>query len=128
MGEEDVKVMIAKTFEVRDRNTFIPVLAVKMQPSCEPDRYLFSRTGYGISPEAQSEYVLLMRIDGGEGKVYCDPYSWQADGTRTLFTAHQYIIKNFSWLNSGDVICVEHILGEREAPKISERLDGPFGD
>ena len=109
--------MITKMFEIRDRATFIPVLAIKLNPGCEPDRYLLARAGYVHA----SEYVLLVKIDGGKGSSNCDPYGWGA--TRTMQVAHLYIIKHFISLNSGDVVCVEHILGERETPKISERLE-----
>lgn len=59
--------MIAKTFEVRDKATFIPVLAVKLEPGCEADRYLFGRAGYGTMPEAQRCFIMVCRVDGGEG-------------------------------------------------------------
>lgn len=114
--------MITKTFEIRDIATFIPVLAVKLDPGCEPDRYLFGRAGFGITPERQSEYVIVLKIDGGEGRSTSDPACWPG-GARTMPVAHDYIIKNFDTLNSGDVICVETILGERTKPKRSERFE-----
>lgn len=113
--------MITKTFEIRDRSTFIPVIAIKLEPGCEADRYLFRRAGYGVP----SEYVIVMKIDGGKGNATSDPYEW-GDGARTMLVAHDYIIKNFVWMNSGDVVCVETILKEREAPKISERLEQTY--
>lgn len=115
--------MITKTFEVRDRSTFIPVLAIKLTPSCEPDRYLFSRAGFGATPDQQSDYVMLIKIDGGNGKATCDVYDW-GDSARTMPIAHEYILKHFDQLNSGEVVCVETILGERQEFKISERLGG----
>lgn len=114
--------MITKTFEIRDKSTFIPVLAIKMRPGCEPDRYLFSRAGFGRSSAEQDEYIFLIKIDGGNGKATCDPYDWNAS-SRTMPIAHEYISKHFQELNSGEVICVEYILGERDTPKISERLE-----
>lgn len=116
--------MITKTFEIRDRATFIPVIAIKLEPTCEADRYLFGRSGFGITPERQSEYILLLKIDGGEGYVKCNPFEWNSS-SRTMHVAHEYINKNFNFLNSGDVVCVEHILGELSEPKISERLTEP---
>jgi len=114
--------MIAKTFEIRDAATFIPALAVKLEPTNEADRYLLARAGYGRTREDQSEYVQLIRINGGSGKSACDPYDW---GTvpRTFFVAHKYIIEHFDYLESGAVICVETILGERTTPKTSERFE-----
>lgn len=40
-----------------------------------------------------------------------------------MHTAHKYIEENWDALKDGDVVCVEHILGERETPKVSERAD-----
>lgn len=115
--------MITKTFEIRDRATFIPVLAIQLYPSCEPDRYLFSRSGFGANSADQLQYILLVKIDGGNGKATCDPYDW-GDSARTMRVAHEYLIANFTKMNSGDVVCVETILGERTEPKLSERLGG----
>lgn len=39
-----------------------------------------------------------------------------------MVEAHRYIESYFDKLNSGDVIDVEHILGETKEPKVSERL------
>lgn len=108
--------MEAKTFEIRDKATFIPILAVKLNPVTDMDRYLLARAGYGVTVEQQSEYVQLCRIAGGEGKSDCDPYGW---GNRTMTTAHDFIIKNWEALASGCVIDVEYILGERDKPQIS---------
>lgn len=116
--------MVTKTFEIRDRATFIPVLAIKMQPACEADRYLFSRAGFGVGSDQQAQYIMLVKIDGGDcGKATSDPYGW-SNQSRTMLVAHDYINKNFNFLNSGDVVCVENILGELPEPKISERLSG----
>ena len=112
--------MIAKTFEVRDRSTFIPVLAIKLKPSCEKDRYLLGRAGYGTTPQDQAKYVFLCRVDGGEGKGSCDPYDWQSGGARTMAVAHSHIIEHFDELESGAVVDVEYIQSERDKPKKSE--------
>ena len=116
--------MITKTFEIRDRATFIPMIAIKLKPGCEADRYLLSCAGFGTTPEAQAEYVYLIRINGGEGRATCDPYDW---GTtpRTVHVAHQHIIKHFDELDSGAVIDVEFILGESKKEKISESVEVP---
>lgn len=109
--------MITKTFEVRDASTFMPVLAVKLSPGCEADRYLLARAGY----QSPSEYVWLAKIDGGDGRSTSDPYEWPG-GARTLRVAHEYIVKNWDLLESGQVIDVEFVLGERFSPKRSEAL------
>ncbi len=112
--------MIAKTFEVRDRATFIPVLAVKLEPGCEGDRYLFGRAGYGIFPEAQRRFVTVCRVDGGEGFATSDPHAWTSH-SRTMTLAHKHIEAHFDELPSGAVVDVEFLLGETPAPKQSER-------
>jgi hypothetical protein len=108
--------MQTKLFEIRDIGTFIPAIATLMEPEDERDGYLLRRAGYGIG----TGLVLFTRLDGGP--AHYDFYDWPA-GTRTMRVAHEYIAGNWQALTTGDVICVETILGERETPKISERLE-----
>lgn len=111
--------MISKTFEVRDRATFIPVMAVKLSPACEKDRYLLARAGFGRDHLAQAEFIQLIRFNNGRSAY--DPFDWN---DRTMQTAHDYIAREFSNLESGAVIDVEFILGETNQPKASEQ----YGD
>lgn len=107
--------MITKLFEVRDKATFIPVVAVKMSPGRTfPERYLLSRSGFGFDSPA----VLVSRLNDGSGAF--DPYDWT--GSRTMTAAHIYIEETFDLLESGAVIDVEFLLGITAQPKISERL------
>lgn len=115
--------METKTFEIRDRGTFMPFLAVRLLPSCEADRYLFARAGYTLQPVTQGEYVILINIEGNGVNAQYDPYGWPG-GARTVPAAHQYIIDHWSELESGAVIDVEFILGETKEQKISEAHDG----
>jgi hypothetical protein len=117
--------MNTKTFEVRDRGTFIPILAIRLEPSNEADRYLLARAGYGTTPEEQRAFILLARITGGEGSVQCDPYEWPG-GARTIPEAHRWLINHFDEVESGAVIDVEFILGETTAPKVSEACAFPL--
>jgi len=112
--------MDCKTFEIRDSATFIPMLAVKLEPACEADRYLLSRAGCGRELTTQSGYIQLCRIDGGEGTSQCDPHHW---GSRTIQTAHEYIVTHWGSLSSGTVIDVEYILGETDTKKVSEAFE-----
>lgn len=112
--------MIAKTFEVRDSGTFIPVMAVKMEPGNEADRYLMARAGFGRTPEEQAGYVTLLRIAGGVGTATSDPHEWPGN-SRTIPWAHRHIYENWDKLESGAVVDVEFILGETPQPKRSER-------
>ena len=109
--------MECKTFEIRDRHTFIPALAVRLNPTCEEDRYLLARAGFGQTPDVQGEYVCLWHMDGGNGLMTCDEYDWK---NRTMQVAHAHAKKNWDSLRSGDVIDVEFILGETSTAKQSE--------
>ena len=104
--------MQTKAFEVRDRGTFIPVMATKMTPANEAQAYLLKRAGYG------DPLIMLCSMNGGSACY--DSFKWT--GARTLHIAHKYIEEHFDALNDGDVVCVEHILGERDEPKVSERF------
>jgi hypothetical protein len=111
--------MIAKTVEIRDVATFIPALAVKLCPGNEGDRYLLARAGYGREAEAQAAYVILARVEGGNGTATCDPYDWT---NRTMKHAHAWLIDHFDEIESGAVVDVEYIMGVRSEPKLSERV------
>lgn len=115
--------MITKTFEIRDQGTFIPMLAIKLQPTMKEDQYLFSRAGYGREASDQAQYILLCQISGGGGRCQSDFYEW--GNGRTYRVAHRFIQENFDRLSSGEVIDVEFILGETQNPKESER-HGPY--
>lgn len=94
--------MDCKTFEIRDRSTMIPVLAVRLSPGCEQDRYLLSRAGYGATMEEQGDYVLVARIGGGQDGIDCryDPRSWKELGlARTMRVAHQYLVDSLTTLS-----------------------------
>lgn len=110
--------MQIKLLEVRDRATFIPVFAFDANArgaESEAQRYLLRRSGFG-----EDRLIIVARLDGGRGLMTCAAYDWT--GSRTMRVAHQFIQENWDTLADGDVVCVEHILGERETPKISERL------
>ena len=109
--------MIAKTFEIRDKATFIPVLAVRLDPDCEADRYWLARAGYGLVRGEQAGFIMLSGLAGGSGAATSDPYDW---GDRTRQTAHKYIIEHFDELPSCSVVDVEYVLGETQEPKKSE--------
>lgn len=118
--------MIVKTFEVRDRKTFIPILAVKLAPGCEADRYLLARAGFGVTAPEQASYVLVWRMAGGEGSAHSDPFQWPRD-SRTMLAAHTWLTRNFDAHPSGAVIDVEYLFQERSEPKESERVTDGSG-
>ncbi len=104
--------MITKALEIRDEGTCIPAIAIKMEAANEGQRYLLARCGYPISGCG----VVLMQLH--DQKATSDLYEW---GGRTMPTAHHYIEEHFDELHDGDVVDVEFILGETNAPKTSER-------
>lgn len=108
--------MEVKTFEVRDAGTFIPCIAIRLNPVTLKDIYLLSRAGYGQSAEEQGAYVIFGRLQADSEFQY-DPFAW---GNRTMQAAHQTVNSFFEKLESGSVIDVQFILGETSEPKKSE--------
>jgi hypothetical protein len=103
--------MKAKALEIRDEGTFIPALAVDMNPENEGQRYLLRRCGYPCDGRPNIT-VTALSADGLRANN--DPYTWPV--------AHNYIIEHWEELNDGDVVDVSFILGETDKPKISERF------
>jgi len=112
--------MITKIFELRDKGTFIPVIAIRVKhgPASEAERYLLARAGF----RSEGTHVILVRAEcaGVARNASYDPYAW---GGRTYPVAHLHIIANWDKLSTGDVIDIEFLLGETTAPKSSERLE-----
>lgn len=105
--------MFTKCFEVRDEGTCIPVLGVKFAPASDRERLILRRGGFGDTSETQSQYLLL--VDLNESVSQTDPYKWGRG--RTLQEAHLFIMKNFEFLTSQDVIDIQYILRETPVPK-----------
>ncbi len=115
----------SKVFELRDKATFIPILASRMASVCclasgitdvtEPRvQWLLRRAGYSLSPPY---LILLTGLDGGQSEY--DPYSW--GGSRTWAPAHQHIADHWEELESGDLIDARVILGEESEPCATEQ-------
>lgn len=128
--------MRVKLLELRDEGTFIPLLCVDMNPDVElvsgtadaervvekfeAQRYLLRRCGYPCDGRPN---IAITKLDASGDRCSNDPYYW---GGRTLPVAHNYIINNWDKLKDGDVVDVEFILGEKPAPKVSERESAPL--
>jgi hypothetical protein len=100
--------MIQKFFEIRDRMTLIPALAIRMNPDdcvTEGEKHLVRLAGYANYPVC----ILLIQLE--TQRCSYDAYNWGA--ARTMRVAHEYIISHFDYLSSGQVIDVEYILGEK---------------
>lgn len=110
--------MKIKLFEVRDKGTFIPVMAIKLGSEHEAERYLAARAGFGRDFHAQQDHVLVGRIGTQPMELRYD-FRFQ---DRTYLTAFEYISENFDILEPGQVVDVEYILKEVDTPKESERL------
>lgn len=102
--------MEVKLFEIRDRLTFIPTMAVKVSAL---DGYLVRRSGY------MDTFVFLTQLQ--TGKCQYAHYKW--GDSRTMVNAHKYILENWDTLKNEDVVDVEFILGEVDKPAVSERED-----
>jgi hypothetical protein len=112
--------MKAKALEIRDESTFIPALAVDINPDNDAQRYLMRRCGYPCDGRPN---VIVTRLDG-DGQATNDPYAWNG---RTWPNAHNWIIEHWDELKDGDVVDVSFILGETRQPKVSERFSASFG-
>jgi hypothetical protein len=105
-----------KYFEIRDSATCISAMAVAPKSQNAAERFILGREGYGTG----EGYLILTHL--GSGETYSDPYKWPT--YRTMRIAHQYLQKNWFNLESGEVIDVEYIEGERTTPKKSDRYYG----
>ena len=107
--------MEIKLIEVRDRGTFIPALAMRVTSTGDvAGDWLLRRGGFSLNGAS----IILIRLTDCEAQY--DPYDW---ASRTMQTAHVWLLEHFESLAHGAVIDVEHILGERSAPKASERFE-----
>lgn len=102
-----------KLFEVRDDGTTIPCLAVQIEATNDASEYVLRRGGFGVG----TTYVLLTNLN--DYKTSYDPYDWRG---RTMHNAHLAIERNWDAWPSGSVVDVQHILGETDAPKLSEAI------
>lgn len=108
-----------KIFEIRDRMTFIPALAFKLDPKNEAEVFLAAKAGYSGHIDMQKTYVFLMPISGGHGYFSSDVYEHR-NGGRTMAVAHKYIEENYETLEHGALVDVQFILGETSQPCESE--------
>jgi len=111
--------MEIKTLEIRDRATFIPVIAIRPGPRNEAERYLWGRVGFGTTAARQEQYTLVGKI--GIDELHYDPRRWN---NARMTEAHMYISRNWDAIENGQVIDIEYLLGETDKPKESERLLG----
>lgn len=109
-----------KLFQVRDDGTHIPVMATRMwtnmKQTCltSQERSILRRAGFG-------PLIPLVQLNALQHESEVATWDFQYWDTkqrgRTMRVAHEYIEAHWSELESGQVICVEFILGERVTPK-----------
>ena len=98
-----------KLFEIRDRGTCVPALAVRVSGD---DGWIMRRAGF----RSPMVYLVALAIE----KARYDPYNW--DNPRTMGNAHRYIEEHWDELQNGQVVDVQFILGETSAPVRSDEL------
>lgn len=109
--------METKFVEIRDDGTCIPAMAILVGdhhfPEGSPEAWLLGRSGF-----SGDDYVILIKLDPVTAQY--DPYAWPSH--RTMRVAHDWIRKNWRAMQSGQVVDVQFILGERPNPKTSDRI------
>ena len=114
--------MTIKYFEIRDKGTFMPIMAVEMFSENPDDWYLLRRAGFG-----EDFKCIFISVLESPTRSQWDVHEWPRF-PRTIPVAHDYIQKHFHELKSGDVIDVQFILGETGKPKLSEKSNHPLYD
>lgn len=105
--------METKIFEVRDRVTFISVMATKCSSNDELENAHLIKNGFSNS----IPLVLVGRLGKGEHTYYPDDWGYNP---RTMYVAHKYIEEKFDELNTGEVVDVQFILGETSEKEKSD--------
>lgn len=110
--------MESKVFEVRDRMTFIPLIAVRMNHREADERYLVRQAGW-------REEFLFGRMSN-DSIALEHVARWRH--CATLGTACEFIAQNWEALENGAVIDSEYIRGESKQPKVKQRLENPLSE
>lgn len=100
--------------EIRDKATFIPVIATMISREDGP---LACQAGYG------DPMIILTKISGGLSiESHYDTFRWSSSSCRTMRVAHEHILHHWDELKDNDVIDVEYILKETTQKKCSNHL------
>lgn len=101
-----------KAFEVRDRATFVPILAIRLPSGNDQEQWLQHKVGY------RGFYLGITKLSG------VIDFKWFPDewiDKCTMPIAHRYIREHWDELQGGEVIDCEFLRGKRNAPRVSER-------
>lgn len=102
--------MDVKLIEIRDSDTMIPAIAIKLGARNEAEVFLLDQAGYGDPIEA-GRYTLLARIDGSADRsLEFDAKEWAFKGSRTMEIAHRHLDEHWDEIKSGDIVDVEYLL------------------
>ena len=105
--------MQTKLLEIRDRHTFIPVMATAF---CGEDHPLLRHAGY----DRGLPHVIVIKLAGGVEEAHDSAFGWS--NRRTMTTAHLHIEREWDTLKDGDVIDVQFLLGETTVKKTPQGL------
>lgn len=108
--------METKILELRDRATFIPVVAIYLDyhNASEEERYLLGSTGWGGGP-----WLMLAKLIDFNFTDYYTSQVW-------MNRAHDHIKENWHSIPNYAVVDMEFVRGESVAPKQPQRLEDPM--
>lgn len=120
--------------EVRDEGTQMPCMVTAVNANTlilddrDDDAWLVQRAGWG-GEQVGLYFVELLVEPGCDSWAKASPYQYELhtvskgfDGSRTLRIAWTWVMQHWDEVESGDVIDVQYILGETDAPKAPGRL------
>lgn len=103
----------AKMLAVMDTCTRIPLIAFKVSPNTMKEGIMLERHGFTINPH---QYTFFYDLNSGTCSY--DPY--KMNDFHTLTPACRHIERNWDSVKSGDLIDVEYMRGDTDAPRIWE--------
>lgn len=102
----------SKIFEIRDKGTYIPILAVLMESNDPAENYHLKRFSWS--------HIYVFKIANGE-----PVFKWEWEGRR-ISVIYPHITKHWYELQSGSVIDIQVLLGETTEPATSEMITCPL--
>ena len=101
-----------KVLEIRDRATYIPVVAFKTAGESDAEQSLFKSVGL------TNEHLILVKLSDCTANY--SSFRWDRQ-SRTMRVAHDYINAHWNNIKSGDVVDIEYILKETVSKKMPQR-------
>ena len=108
-----------KFFEIRDRGTCLPVMAIRLdsETCSDKERWLLSQAGFGKTQESHREYIMLCDIASRKPHALYDPFNWKES---FMVDVHLHLQDHFDDYQSGAVLDVSVIRGESDTPRPSD--------